>query len=115
MRGDFKKSFRKNIQIFSMNIFERKNAELLTEFDRYVVVHPQIADAIPNDALVAMEVEDDTDFNQWSQQMARTQVEPGQQIVFIRIKKLRPVQSRIEELAIASNCWRCDANRQTPH
>jgi hypothetical protein len=84
-----------------MNIFERKNAELLTEFDRYVIEHPQITDAIPNGALVAMEVEDDHDFNQWSHQMVRTQAEPGQQIVFIRIKKLRPVQSRIEELAIS--------------
>lgn len=84
-----------------MSMFERKNAELLTEFDRYVVEHPQVVDAIPNGALVALEVEDDVDFNQWSQQMARTQVEPGQQIVFIKIKKLRPEQSRIEELAIA--------------
>jgi hypothetical protein len=84
-----------------MNIFERKNAELLTEFDRYVMEHPQVADAIPNGALVAMEVEDDQDFNQWSHQMVRTQAASGQQIVFIRIKKLRPVQSRIEELVIA--------------
>jgi hypothetical protein len=84
-----------------MNIFERKNAELLTEFDRYVMEHHQVANALPNGALVAMEVEDDHDFNQWSQQMARAQAELGQEIVFIRIKKLRPVQSRIEELAIA--------------
>ena len=85
-----------------MNIFERKNAELLTEFDRYVVEHPQITNAIPDGALVAMEVEDDQDFNDWSRQTARTQAEPGQEIVFIKIKKLRPVQSRIEELAIAA-------------
>jgi hypothetical protein len=84
-----------------MNIFERKNAELLTEFDRYVMEHPQVANALPNGALVAMEVEDDHDFNQWSQQMARAQAELGQEIVFIRIKKLHPVQSRIDELAIA--------------
>jgi len=85
-----------------MNIFEQKNAQLLTKFDRYVIEHPHVADAIPNSALVAMEVEDDRDFNQWSQQMAHAQAEPGQQIVFIRIKKLRPVQSRIEELAISA-------------
>lgn len=84
-----------------MNTFERKNAQLLTEFDRYVIEHPHFADNIPSGALVAMEVEDDRDFNEWSRQMVRAQAEPGQQIVFIRIKKLRPVQSRIEELAIA--------------
>ena len=84
-----------------MNIFERKNAELLTEFDRYLVEHPQITNAIPDGALVAMEVEDDQDFNEWSRQAARTQAEPGQEIIFVKIKKLRSVQSRIEELAIA--------------
>ena len=68
-----------------MNIFERKNAELLTEFDRYVVEHHQITNAIPDGALVAMEVEDDQSFNDWSRQTARKQAEPGQEIVFIKI------------------------------
>jgi len=50
-----------------MNVLEQKNAELVTEFDRYVREHPEFADQIPDNALVAMLVEGDADFNRWSQ------------------------------------------------
>lgn len=85
-----------------MNAFETKNSQLITEFDRYVVENPQFADAIPNGALVAMQIEGDEAFNEWSRELADEQVEDGQQIVYIRIKKIRPVKSRIEELEIAA-------------
>ena len=31
-----------------MNVFEQKNAELVTEFDRYVREHPDFAERIPD-------------------------------------------------------------------
>ena len=34
-----------------MNVFEQKNAELVTEFDRYVREHPDFAEPIPDNAL----------------------------------------------------------------
>jgi hypothetical protein len=34
-----------------MNVFEQKNAELVTEFDRYVREHPDFAERIPYNAL----------------------------------------------------------------
>jgi len=40
-----------------MNVFEQKNAELVTEFDRYVREHPDFAERIPDKALVGMLVE----------------------------------------------------------
>jgi hypothetical protein len=51
-----------------MNVFEQKNAELVTEFDRYVREHPDFAERIPDKALVAMLVEGDEEFNRWSQE-----------------------------------------------
>ena len=45
-----------------MNVFEQKSAELVAEFDRYVREHPDFADRIPNNALVAILVEGDQDF-----------------------------------------------------
>ena len=51
-----------------MNVFEQKNAELVTEFDRYVREHPDFAERIPDNALVAMLVEGDEAFNRWSQE-----------------------------------------------
>ena len=62
-----------------MNVFEQKNAELVTEFDRYVREHPQFADGIPEGAVVAMLVEGDENFNQWSQEGAKRQAEKGLQ------------------------------------
>ncbi len=83
-----------------MNIFEQKNAQLVTEFDRYILENPDFAESIPQGALVAMAIEDDDAFNEWSRQMAQQQADPGQRVVFVKIKKLRPLQSRIEELAL---------------
>ena len=40
-----------------MNIYERKNTELIKEFDRYVREHPEFADDIPNNAVVVMQLE----------------------------------------------------------
>jgi Family of unknown function (DUF5647) len=46
----------------AMNIFEMKNAELVTEFDRFIREHPDFSDKIPNGALVVMLVEGDEGF-----------------------------------------------------
>ncbi len=83
-----------------MNKFERKNAQLVTEFDRFIIENPKFADSIPECALVAMQLEDDDEFNRWSRNLAQKQAEQGQRIVFIKIKKLRPIQSRIEKLEL---------------
>lgn len=85
-----------------MNIFEQKNAQLVTEFDRYVIENPDFAEAIPDGALVAMEVAGDDAFNEWSRNLAKQQAEEGQPIVYVRIKKLRAVQSRIEDIELAA-------------
>lgn len=85
-----------------MNKFERKNAELVTEFDRYIQENPEVAENIPNGALVAMQIDGDDEFNEWSRKLAQKQAERGQKIVFINVKKLLPVHSRIEELEFVS-------------
>jgi Family of unknown function (DUF5647) len=54
----------------SMNIYERKNTELIKEFDRYVREHPEFADDIPNNAVVVMQLEGNAMFNQWSRRLA---------------------------------------------
>ena len=69
-----------------MNVFEQKNAELVTEFDRYVREHPDFAERIPDNALVAMLVEGDEEFNRWSQEGAKRQAEKEQPIVYVKIR-----------------------------
>ena len=58
-----------------MNKFERKNAQLVTEFDRFIIENPQFADSIPECALVAIQLEEEDEFNRWSRNLARKQAE----------------------------------------
>ena len=86
-----------------MNVFEQKNAELVTEFDRYVREHPDFAERIPTSALVAMLIEVDQEFNRWSQEGAQRQAEKQQPIVYVKIKRIQPIRSRIEEIEVSAS------------
>ena len=85
-----------------MNVFEQKNAELVTEFDRYVREHPDFSERIPDNALVTMLVEGDDEFNRWSREGAKQQAEKGQPIVYVKIKRIQPIRSRIQEMEISA-------------
>ena len=85
-----------------MNVFEQKNAELVTEFDRYVREHPDFVERIPDNALVAMLVEGDEAFNRWSQEGAKRQAEKDQPIVYVKIKRIQPIRSRIQEIELSA-------------
>jgi hypothetical protein len=86
-----------------MNMFEQRNAELVTEFDRYIREHPEFADKIPDGALVAVLLEGDDEFNRWSQDGARRQAGQDQLIVYVKIKQLEPVRSRIKVAELAAS------------
>jgi len=83
-----------------MNIMERKNTDLVKEFNSYIREHPEFADAIPNNAIVIMQLEGDKEFNKWSLKLAKSHAENGKPVICIRIKKMRPVRSRIQELEV---------------
>lgn len=83
-----------------MTLFEVRNADLVSEFDRYVREHPEFADIIPDYALVALLLEGDEEFNEWSHQGALAQAEVGQPIVYVKIKQLEPARSRIKEVEV---------------
>jgi len=83
-----------------MNIMERKNTNLVKEFNSYIREHPEFADGIPNSATVIMQLEGDEEFNKWSLKLAKNHDESGRPVICIRIKKLRPARSRIEELEV---------------
>ena len=83
-----------------MNIFEKRNSLLGMEFDRYICLHPEFADRIPDNAHVILLMEGDEEFNKWSISIGKRQAEEGQPVVYVRIKKLGPVHSRIKEMEI---------------
>ena len=84
----------------AMTLFELRNAELVSEFDRYVREHPEWTDRISDYALVALLLEGDEEFNEWSRQGAQRQAGEGQQIVYVKIKQLEPARSRIREVEL---------------
>jgi hypothetical protein len=83
-----------------MNVYERKNSELIKEFNRYVRERPGFADAIPKNAVVVMQLEGDRKFNQWSRKLAKSHAGEHRPIVYIQIRKLKPLRSRIEKLEL---------------
>ena len=83
-----------------MNVMERKNTDLIKEFNRYMRDHPEFADKISNNAVIIMQLEGDKEFNKWSLKLAKYHAEKGQPVVYVRIKKIKPIHSRIEELEL---------------
>ena len=76
--------------------FTRLNAELGTEFDRYVAEHPAWAQKhVPSGSKIALQIEGNATFNAWSRQLAERTRSPDQTVVLVSIKKLAPVRSRI--------------------
>ena len=80
--------------------FAEKNLDLIFEFEKYVLEHPEIAEKIPRDAVVFMKVAGDGKFNRWSERKAKKQAKNGAPLIGVTVKKLRPVHSRIEGLAL---------------
>ncbi len=83
-----------------MNTMEVKNTELIKEFNTYVRENPEFAENIPDNAIVIMQLYGDEEFNKWSSNLANCQITKGQPCVYITIKKIKPIRSRIEELEV---------------
>ena len=83
-----------------MNIFEQRNTELIKEFNRYVREHPKVAEQIPNDALIILQLEGDEAFNTWARQLAESRQVEGHPLLVVKIKKLKPLRSRIRQLEL---------------
>ncbi len=78
-----------------MNTYERQNAMLGLEFNRYVLEHPAFAARIPRGAQVVLQLAKDPQFNTWARRLAKRQREPGQPVVVVTIEKVQPPKSRL--------------------
>ena len=77
-----------------------KNLDLIFEFEKYVLEHPEVSDKIPRDAVVFMKVAGDEKFNRWSERKAKKQTKKGVPLISVTVTKMRQVRSRIEGLAL---------------
>jgi hypothetical protein len=83
-----------------MSTFEKRNSLLGMEFDRYLREHPEFLDKIPENAQIVLLLEGDEDFNRWSLRVGKEQATQDQPLLYVTIKKLAPVHSRIQELSL---------------
>ena len=73
--------------------FAQRQMELTAEFARYVLDHPDVDDSLPEDAYVYFEVEGQSEFNEYSRQLAqRREQEEGVVAVCVKLKGLAPPQ-----------------------
>ena len=77
-----------------------KNLDLIFEFEKYVLAHPETAGRVPQGAVIVMQVEGDKRFNQWSWKVGPRHAKEGHPLVCVTVKKIGPVRSRIEKLEI---------------
>ncbi|MBI3327381.1 MAG: hypothetical protein HYZ81_11865 [Nitrospinae bacterium] len=80
--------------------YEQQNTELIKEFNRYVRQHPTIAEQIPDEAIIILQLEGDEAFNARARQLAENRRSEGHPIVFVKIKQLQPLRSRIARLEL---------------
>ncbi|MBI4735310.1 MAG: hypothetical protein HY766_04515 [candidate division NC10 bacterium] len=78
-----------------MNVYEKRNAILGVEFDRYVRDHSSFAARIPRGAQIVLQLPDDPRFNAWARRLAKRQRQSGQPVVLVTIARVQPPKSRL--------------------
>jgi hypothetical protein len=76
----------------------KKNQQLSTEFELYLLEHPEIEDSIPDNAMIVLLPDYDKELAEKNIELAEANKEPDQTIVYVRVEKLRA--SRIEGLTL---------------
>lgn len=77
-----------------------KNLRLSREFDLYLLEHPEVAQDIPEDAMIVLLPEEDADLCRQNKEMAVARRVPGQPVVYVRLGKLAPPKSRLSSARI---------------
>lgn len=78
-------------------IFAR-NLILSTEFDRYLLEHPEHAEKIPFNAQIVLLPEDDPELCRINLAIAEKQREKGQHVVYVHIGSVEPQISRLKDV-----------------
>lgn len=68
----------------------RKVLELSFEFSRLVLAQPELAKQIPENAVVAFEVDEDSELTAYSKKVSARAREPDQPLLIVHLKRLAP-------------------------
>ncbi len=93
-------AIRTRVGVEKMNsLFEEKYDELFTEFNRYVVEHPEFARRIPRDALVVLLDKNDPEFTHDNLRRVegyrKHDDKSNRPIVYVQVGRLAPAKSRL--------------------
>ncbi|OGW01395.1 MAG: hypothetical protein A2889_09285 [Nitrospinae bacterium RIFCSPLOWO2_01_FULL_39_10] len=77
-----------------------KNLILSSEFDRYIIEHPEFAVKISLNAQVVFLPEDDDELCRINMKIAEKQREEGQEVVYVHIGGVAPQFSRLTRVSI---------------
>ncbi len=81
--------------------FSQRAVELALEFNRYVIEHPGITERLPSPARIILLIEGDKEYNEWAKRLAVHHAKADKRpVVYLKIKKLKPIRSRIEALEL---------------
>ncbi|MBI5632125.1 MAG: hypothetical protein HZA15_01430 [Nitrospirae bacterium] len=76
----------------------KKNQQLSTEFELYLLEHPEVEEGIPDNSMIVLLPEYDKELAAKNIELAEAHHEKGQAIVYVSVGKLRT--SRIDELTL---------------
>ena len=83
----------------------KKNHILGIEFDRYLLEHPEVLEQIPEDAEIYFLPEEDSELSQENFRIAQTQKTKGKKVVLVRIGRVSPPRSRLQEVSLGSGSF----------
>ncbi len=78
----------------------KKNLILSTEFDRYLLEHPELTEKIPLNSQIVLLPEDDAELSKINMEIAERQREEGQQVVYVHIGLIAPQISRLTNVSL---------------
>lgn len=73
------------------------------EFQKYLMQHPELADRIPEGAVVVLQLEGNPEFNLWSRNLADSEKRAGRKVVTVRLGPMTPPVSRIAKAELQAS------------
>lgn len=87
--------------------YRAKFNELFMEFTRYLVEHPEFAEHIPEGAQLVLLDQQDPRYSQqaieFAQRARQTDDVPGRPVVYIEVREMAPIRSRLRRLQVLSS------------
>ena len=82
-----------------MSDYNKFTAMLASEFHRYLMEDEERAPKLPENVLLIFQVEGEEDFNRWHKEMTLRNMEAGQSVAYVHLKKWR-LHSVIEDMTL---------------